>query len=240
MMEKQEDNHPLGKPEVVSTPDNTNLGKLTKLAPVDLIPADLKNIPGIAGNISAFIKRFPTETSFVITDETIAENMNALLNGFTHFEDFDLEDFPELALPNGDYRRLIIYGSLRELTPDILFGVILETNPALRGKGAGVAFQEHLANLARNLGYKFLSGCQHTEDLALFFLKRGRYLMEEVKDELRTEFRIIGRQEEEADWEELFFTIKFLNPEDITRYIKPERIDTSVEDKIEFKKKYYA
>jgi hypothetical protein len=240
MLEKPEDNRGLASQEIISTLDNANRSKLDKLAPADLIPANLKDIPGVTGNISAFIRRFPTENSFVITDEVIAENMDALLSGFTHFEGPDLEDFPELELPNGEYRRLLMHGSLRELTPDILFGVMLEINPTLRGKGIGVAFQEHLANLAKNLDFKFLAGCQHTEDLALFFLKRGRYLIEEIKEELQIEFQSIRSQESGEDIEELFFTIKFLNPEDITRYIKPERTDTSAENKIEYKKEYYA
>lgn len=240
MLEKPEDNRSFDSQEIVSTPDNSSLGKLAKLAPIDLIPSALKNIPCINGNLNALVRNYSTDIRFVITDEDVAESMDELLNGFTHFEEPDLEDFPELGLPDGDYRRLIMHGSLRELTPDILFSVILETNPALRGKGVGVAFQEHLANLAKNIDFKFLAGCQHTEELALFFLKRGRYLIEEIKEELQTEFFSIRNQEAGEDIKELFFTIKFLNPEDIVKYIKPERIDASAEDKVEYKKEYYA
>jgi len=96
----------------------------------------------------------------------------------------------------------------------------------------GVAFQEHLVNLAKKLGYKFLAGYQNNAEIARFFIKRGRYLLEEIKDELQGEFESIRDQEND---ETLFYTVKFLNPEDVTRYIKPERIDTSVEDKIRFK-----
>jgi len=213
--------------------DELESAKLNELNPVDLIPPEFANIPTVAGQISIVTRQLAGHIDYIVVDEATM-SLNEIEDRFTYLDDGKLGEYPELERGNNRYARPLVHGSMTEISTDILFNDMLETNPALRGKGAGVAFLKHLEDLARNLGYKFLAGYQNDAKTARFFLKRGRYLLEEIKDELQAEFQALREQEDDGS---VFHTISFLNPEDVAKYIKPERIDTDVEDKIEFKEK---
>jgi len=212
--------------------ENTT-SKLDQLNPQELIPAKLANIPQVIGSTKVVTHKSKEGIDYIITDDGQITS-NQIKNGFEYFDEESLEKYPELRIGKNEYVRPLAHGNIKEISPDILFNGIFETNPALRGKGLGLSFQEHIAELAKKLGYKFLAGYQVNAETARFFLKRGRYLLEEIKDELQPEFQNIMNQGMD---ETAFHTVKFLTPEDIARYIKPERIGTAVEDKIEFKQK---
>lgn len=219
--------------EFVSASEEEKSIKLDTLDSRELIPSELANIPGIVGQVRAVVHRPEKEIDYVVADEQ-QTTLQHIESGFTYFDREKLEEYPELALPKKKYSRPLAIGTLREISPDILFGSIFETNPEFRGKGAGVVFQEHIAHLAKKLGFKFYAGYQNDADTARFFLKRGRYLLEEIKDELQKEFEIIR---DEGGNDRVFYTIQFLDSDDIAKYVKPERIDTDIEDKIDYKEK---
>jgi len=210
--------------------------KLNELNPTDLIPSELASIPGIKGQINILSQKTDRSISYVITDAA-KMRLDQIEDAFQYFEENELETHPGLKMKGNQYARPLVHGSIREISPDMLFCGIVETHPALRGKGAGVAFQENLAEIAKKLGYKFLTGYQNDPETARFFLNRGRYLVEEVREEFQEEFKALKAQEND---ESVFYTVKFTNPEDIIKYIKPERIDTDAENKIEFKEKRLA
>lgn len=206
--------------------------KLDGFCSQDLIPPGLEKTLRVVGELQGVVHRQHGHVDFVIKDAAKMTSRQ-IENGFTYFCNA-IEDFPELKLGKDQYSRTLVYGSVREISPDMLYEGLFETNPATSGKGVGVAFQEHLATLAKKLGYKFLASYQNNAEIARFFLNRGRYLLEEIRDELRNEFKTLQDQEDDP---EVFFTIKFLNPEDVVKYVRPERLDTDVEDKIEFREK---
>jgi GNAT superfamily N-acetyltransferase len=222
-------------PEVTTTPapDKEQIRKLDQLEPQDLVPAEFANIRKVIGQIKVVARKSDGHIDYIITDGGHM-TLQQIENRFTYFDKETLAKYPELKAGKNQYARPLVHGSLSEISPDIIFGGMFETNPALRGKGTGVAFQEHLASLAKKLGYKFLAGYQNDAEIARFFLKRGRYLLEELKDEFQGEFQSLKKQESD---ETVFCTVKFLNPEDVKKYVKPERVNTNVEDKIEFKEK---
>ena len=117
-----------------------------------------------------------------------------------------------------------------EKSPDIFFVYTLEVRSDLRGKGVGAAFEEHFDQLAKQLGFKFHASHQNDAETARYFLQHGRYLLAEIRDDKKEEFRPMR----DPDDEEVYQTIKFLNPEDVNEYVRPERIGTDVEDKIRY------
>ncbi|MBU1934530.1 hypothetical protein KKF04_00580, partial [Patescibacteria group bacterium] len=122
---------------------------------------------------------------------------------------------------------------LAEISSDILFVANIEISPHIRGgKGVGVDFYANLSKEAKKLGYRFLTGYHNDPETARFFINRGRYLVEEVKDELRSHFQVLEDQEDD---ESVLHTIQFLNPEDVDSFIKPERVGTNADSKIEFR-----
>lgn len=207
--------------------------KLDKLNPQELIPAEFANIEEITGSVKVLLNKTHGHIDYAIADDG-KTSLHKMENDFEFHIETALKESLKSKQNKNQYARPLVHGSLIELSPAILYAGIVETNPVLRGKGAGVAFQEQLANVAKNLGFKFLAGYQNDAKTARFFLKRGRYLLEEVKDEKQSEFQPV--RDLEGD-ETVFYTVKFLNPEDITEYIMPERIDTTIEDKLEFKEK---
>ncbi len=219
--------------DVTPIPEKEESGKLDQLDPEELVPPELANIPEIAGHIQAVAHKSGSAIDYVIVDEG-QMTLRQIAEGFTYFDEEKLEEYAELSRGKNTYARPLAAGSVRQISPDILFGGIFETNPAFRGKGMGVIFQEHIAVLAKKLGFKFFAGYQNDAETARFFLKRGRYLLEEIRDEFQGELQSIRDQESD---EAVFYTVKFLDPEDIAKYVKPERINTDIEDKIEYKEK---
>lgn len=207
--------------------------KLSRLDPQELIPAKLSNIPEIIGSMKIAAHKSDGSIDYVITDNG-RMTLRQIEKGFKYLYYKQLEEYPEIKIGKNLYARPLVHGSISEISPDMLFGGMFETNPVLRGKGAGVAFQEHMADLAKELGYRFLAGYQNDAEIARFFLKRDRYILEEIKDERQAEFQSLRDQEND---DTVFYTVKFLRAEDIAQYVRPERIGTDVEDKIEFKQK---
>ena len=207
-----------------------------------LIPEVLRTASGIKGEVKIFshqsLNRVTGEhalVDFVMADDQRVSR-DEVDQGWTYFEIEQRDEFPEVKLGE-DYKRILVFGSFDEINPDILFTGMLEIHPAFRGKGIGQDFQANLAKIARELGYKFICGYQNNADIAFFFLENGRYLLEEVKDELRGEFQ--GAVAHDPDTE-VFHTVKILNPEDVKKYIRPERIGRTTVEKIDYKSKHIA
>lgn len=173
--------------------------------------------------------------AFVIVDEDVQKTSH-IGNTFTYFDSSDVDSFPGLRISRNRNWRILLYSSLSHLTDEILFCGMVETHPDVRGKGVGVAYQQSLEKWARSAGYRFLTGFQNTPEAARFFLNRGRFLLDEVKDEYKDMFALVWEEEKDAE-ERVFFTIKFLNPEDAHVYIKPDRLNCTVDDRIAFRQK---
>ena len=161
MSEKRNINEPQFKPKDATPAPETEkaASKLDQLNPQELIPAEFTNIPEVDGSIKVVTHKSDGHIDFVITDDK-QMTVRQIENGFEYFDKDTLKEYPELTRDENQYARPLAHGSVSEISPDILFGGMFETNPALRGKGAGVAFQEHIAKLAKKLGYKFLAGYQ--------------------------------------------------------------------------------
>src|SRR3989338_8999666 len=158
MSEKQNINEPQFQHEDTTPAPETEkaASRLEQLNPQELIPSEFSNIPEIVGSIKIVAHKSDGHIDFVITDDE-QMTLRQIENSFTYFEEETLGEYPELTRAEDQYARPLAHGSISEISPEILFGGMFETNPALRGKGAGVAFQEHIANLAAKLGYKFLA-----------------------------------------------------------------------------------
>lgn len=59
------------------------------------------------------------------------------------------------------------------------------------------------------------------------YLQRGRYFLEEISPEFQGEFEKIIEDKSSHG----FNTIKFLNPADIEKYIKPEYLHKSIDER---------
>lgn len=208
--------------------EKANSIKLDNLNPEDLVPPALAKISSITGPIKINIKREGNRIEYIITD---AEVITPEYKDFVYLDD-RLDTHEGLKIGENRYARPIAFGTISEISPYILYCEMFETSPFLQGQGIGTTFQKHLAELAKTLGYKFMAGHQNEGKTARFFLNRGRYLLEEIKDEFQGEFNPLSDQEDD---ETVWCTVELLNPEDITKYIKPERVNTSTEDKINLK-----
>lgn len=206
--------------------------RLDRLDANKLIPDTLKSEETLVGKPVMIARREEGNIEFVIRDE-----QKVSLKDIGRFEYLfeRLEEWPELAVGPGTYYRPLVYGSITELSPTVLFGGMMETNPEFRGKkGIGIAFTENLLARARELGYRFFGGYHNNAQIARFFLNRGNYLLEEIKDTHRHEFEELREQEPD---ESVFHTVNFLKPDDVQEYVRPERIGVRVDDRIEYKEK---
>lgn len=172
---------------------------------------------------------------FVMADDKRV-SVDEVDKNWTYFEIEQREPFPEVRLGD-EYKRILVFGSFSEINSEILFTGMLELHPEFRRRGIGQDFQANLAKIAQSLGYKFICGYQNDADTAVFFLENGRYLLEEVKEELQPEFEGLVDQDRDR---EVFRTIKILNLADVAKYIKPSRIGKSTTEKIDYKSKILA
>ncbi|MES2315802.1 MAG: hypothetical protein V4486_03675 [Patescibacteria group bacterium] len=223
------------RPDIPSTSERIK-SKLEQLNPEELIPRALINVPGVKGDVKIIANKERKGISFVIFDEDkVGEKEH--IKGFEYFYNEDEAEYPVLKVGPNEYSRILVHGTISELSPTILFGSMLETNPKFRGKGLGLAFTDNLITLAKKMGYRFFAGHHNDAKVAKFFLNRGRYLIEEVKPELQKEFADVVKDDPDLD---IFHTVQFINKEDINTYIRPERASASVEDRISYKLKIVA
>lgn len=200
-----------------------------------LIPTELINAKGVKPPIITHSYAVPNEVMrMVFTDQERWSSVQVEAY-FDFFDRDDIARFPTLDQVNHKYSRPLLYSSLRELSPEILFEGIIEVNELLRRQGISSGFQRNLEAEAKRVGFRFLTGYQSEDDVAAHFLKRGRYLIDEIKPEHQTQFERVRKIERDRDTA-VFYTVKFLNPDDINKYVLPERIGTSVEDKIAYQK----
>ncbi len=201
-----------------------------------LIPANLQ-IDEIEGEPKILVKKEPGQIDFVIIDENKVPFRHAQDFKYVEIVEDKINAYPELKAGKDLYYRPLILGHISEVSPTILYGDMAETNPALRGKGFGLAFFENLYMVAEQLGYKFFAGHHNDAETAQFFLNRGHFLIEEISNEFRAEIDVLREQASDSL---VYSTVKILKPEDIELYIRPERIGASVEDRIEYKEKFIA
>lgn len=145
-----------------------------------------------------------------------------------------------IAITDGDdespISRQIISMRAEELTPDILYLNNIDVDPRLRGGKIAPFFHQRLEGLAKNAGYKFIAGLELHEKLAKLYIQRGSYFIEEIKPEFQKEFEEIIKK---ADTEPkaAFTTIKFLDQQDIKRYVEPQYLNMSIDERLECNKK---
>lgn len=196
-----------------------------------LLPPEFKSHPSISGAPKAILKygKQLKDFDFIIIDEEV-ETLEAIQAKFRFCYEDKLIKFPEARISEDEYRRVLVHGALTSLTPEILFSNTIETHPDLRGQGLGTAVQNRIAKLAISLNHKFLIGHQADEEAVRFFLNRGRFLREEIKDEHQELFETTRNNLK-------FETIKILNLDDVQKYVKPSRINADTEDRIAYKEK---
>lgn len=131
---------------------------------------------------------------------------------------------------HGSYNRPLLYASISELTPRMIFVGYIETSADVRRRGIATAFYAKLEENARQNGYRFLTGYHNDTDTAKFFLRRGRYLLDEIKLELQKEFESLRNQDDDPT---LFFTIRFLDAHDEESYINNESLEKSLDKRLE-------
>lgn len=140
-----------------------------------------------------------------------------------------LEKFPDAPRvgAQGDFRRPLVYASFGELTEDILFLGLVETNPDFRGRGIGVAFYDTLVALARQAGYRAVGHYHNDKKTAEFFLRRGCFFWEEIPADDRPHFDILRKQEDDPA---VYHTLYFLDSQDPARPVARPTSASRTED----------
>lgn len=172
------------------------------------------------------------KTEILICNKAKLEKIERIDGVYQFLDEAKLNKFSDAKQGNA-YMRPVFYISLqRERNCHICVGLI-ETDPNLQRKGVASAFYDCLIQSAKKHGYKIVTGVQMTDSTTEIFLKRGRYLLEEIQEERLPEFSYLLKA---ADDEELSHTIEFLDEADTQSYVRPERIGTSPENKMKYKK----
>lgn len=223
-----------GQPKHTQAP-NEHGNRLANLDPNQLIPENLAKMEKVVGQLKITFIKSDGKLEFIIYDESQVP-INDFNVGFEHLYSGDINRFKKLKNVNEETcQRPLIFGSIEHLTSDLLHIIMVETHPDLRGFGAGVAFQNNLPQVARKLGYRFLGGYQNDTDLARFFIKRGFYSLEEIKDVHQMEFDLLRAEETE---DSVWFTVQFLVPSDEEDYILEGRGKTDSDNKFKFVGKF--
>jgi hypothetical protein len=144
-----------------------------------------------------------------------------------------LEDFPQARVGASSYRRPLLYANLSEVSTDALFLGLVETNPDFHGQGIGVALYRELKSLAGRGGYRFLGHYHNHLETAGFFLRRGCYFLEEIRPELRHEFRALREQEDDPS---VFHTVAFVDASDAERYVPEDVRRLTVDQRLQRRK----
>ncbi|HTE57697.1 MAG TPA: hypothetical protein VK694_03050 [Verrucomicrobiae bacterium] len=212
----------VGWDDIVDTSLEAGASKLGRLVAADLVPPTFVDLPGVVAPVSIVAAASDRSVSYIISD-AMSMNLTEMAHTFEILTEEDLEDFPRLRRGSERFARPLAYGDMSEIGSDLLLNEAFEINPFLRGRGAGVALHESLVRVAGNLGFKFLTGHQDNAGSLRFFLNRGRYSLTDIRDDRLHEFDCVKAPLFRAPDLD-FFTIKFLQPDDIAQYVKPDKI----------------
>ncbi|MDB4978958.1 MAG: hypothetical protein JWM56_1144 [Candidatus Peribacteria bacterium] len=168
---------------------------------------------------------------FVLCNEACLVSMEEI-DGVYDYIQRDFPDwFPEIV--NGNkFMRPIFFARFSQKQEHHLYIDLTETDPLLRRKGIRGAFGNALADASRQQGYKFITSFHNDVHIAQTFINKGRYLLEELREERQSEFSYLHNVDDD---DEIFRTVEFLNSHDIEDYMLPERIGTALADKLRFK-----
>lgn len=109
---------------------------------------------------------------------------------------------------------VINYISLSNITlPENLFVSNYSDREELRGKGVATSFYDRLRETAKSLGFRFITGMNLEEKARNFFIKRGRFFLEQIKERHR------GKFAQRPDMK--YITVDFLNDMDKGKYLMP-------------------
>lgn len=136
----------------------------------------------------------------------------------------DEPDFKKIPDPEM-YREPIAYASYGKIDEQILYESILEVNKRLIGKGVGKEILDQMESMAKEKGYRFVTG-EIESELVEHFLERGHFLLQEIKPEKQVEFN------EAIALDTRHCRIHFCNPEDIEEYVQSEIIDMPIDQRV--------
>src|SRR5262249_37777975 len=154
--------------------------------------------------------------------------------GFSYvYPDYTLGQF-NISTFGDKYRNLILYLSVSPKNESEIYLGMIEINGNFRRKGFGHAILQAIEEVSKESGFKYMTGYHNDSEVAEYFLRRGAYLIDEVKLKMREKFKETLDEEHNT---EVIYTVKFFNLDDVPQYIRPERIGTSVESKIEYSEK---
>lgn len=195
----------------------------------------LRRIPGVRDPVKSVSLEGKNHLDLLVVDGA-RMSKNRMENEWTYsgmtLEDF--EDHPEVLVSAGLYRRPLLYASFCELSPEILFLGMIETNPDFHGKGIGSLFYEELTRIARRSGYRFVGHYHNEAEVAGFFLRRGCYFLDEIGSEFQDRVEPIRKEEANAP---VFHTVYFTDPSDAGRFVRPEALHRSVDDRLDMQEK---
>lgn len=208
--------------------------KLLAIGSTDLMPPELKGKQGIIGQVNWFQEVKPGSINFVGFDHDLVKEGD-IADDFEYLDhpiQYDL--YPEMVIGNEQNRRIVMYGTTKQLSPELLYVSMFEVNKKLQGKALGSEFYKNLNQVAKNAGYKFIAGQHNYPKKAEFFLKSGRYLLCELKTEYLTHFLNLAKEELSSAG---ICTVQFLQETDIHKMVRPERLNSSVQDKVDLAEK---
>lgn len=215
---------PQSIPETVSeNPENPRMREMFETNKDRLVFEELKQYAEVPEGIKVISHKEDENWYVTLITDGSTETLDS------EFNNFDSYDFPEIFTSEDRFYRPLIYMSIEELTPEILYVHGLEINLKLRRKGVAQSFYERLEAIAKEKGYKFLAGFQDNEKLASVYLRMGRYFFEEIKPELQKEFKKIVKGLDVG----LFDTIKFLDKSDVERYVRQECLSESIDERMD-------
>lgn len=199
-----------------------------------IIPAEFQSMKGIEGPVKAHLAE---ENDFAAEVVIADQKFVSIEEIYRNFQSFGggPNDYPTLEQVGSNFHRPILRTIMTTISEEILYTGWIEISQEFRGIGLNSIFQPHLANVARQAGFRFMTGAHTHEKIARHFLGTGRHLISEIQECYHWKFNPVIDYEGDKIGAE-FYTIKFLYPEDAKKYLRRGRTNASIEDKVLYQK----
>jgi GNAT superfamily N-acetyltransferase len=190
---------------IVNLEDNKSYGHILKAIIYEHKDAPVTNLKSFEDYTAYLLKAKHERPKFRIPDdidEFHLTNHSLLTSGIIGINDFVTNEFVLLDMDDED------------VPTEILTVSEYSDREELRGKGIGKAFYSQLREIAKSIGYRYITGSNNDTNISFFLNTLGRYTLPQIKSEHQRKFTHDPDDEVNRN-----FTVDILYPEDKELYL---------------------